>query len=793
MGNEDRPNITLDGDVSPFRQKLREAAADLKRFGSDGETAIGRMSGPLGALQSKFVAVGAILAGGAVFKEAVRQAAEFTEQSMKLGAALGVSATEASTYIAALEDIDVSQEEFIGAVKAMTKEIKNNEDGLQAMGLKTRDAAGNLRPLNELTVEGIAIVKGYKEGTDRAIAGQTMFGKSFQLTGNLLKLNSDALEENKKLQQELGAIVGGENVAAWEAYDSAGDKSHLTMKAMQTTVGNALIPALTDLGNWFVAIGPAAVTVIKGAIGGLVSTFHLVTTGVTVLWETLNAMVVSVAEPIRALGEAIGKALDGDWAGARAAVGNIGANIGAAWGKAFDEMVAKAQTTRDKIHNLFAEGTPSAAPDGGGKSAAGLVKPGDKEKKAKADKAPDSYMQYYEAALAEEKNLFEQENVLRQYSKEQELAYWRDRIGRAELTEKDRVAIAKRTSALELDIRRQSAKDERELEAVNIDARKAAALAQIEIDEQQANIARENGEITKLQLIELEERFAASRNEIERKAMQDRLDLASTDPTSSPAALQQIREQMLQVDRAYQLRKNQLEQDKKKEKGSFGSMFDDAGQAFGNMARNLLTSATTLRAQLAQVFQSIYQSFIVNLVTKPFGEWLASQARMLAIKMGFLTQETTMETTAAVTQGVAQHAAGITGVMSNSAIAATGAMASVAAIPFVGWSMAPEVGAATYATGMAYLASARNGYDIPKGLNPIVQTHEEEMILPKAHANVIRGLADSGQSKGSAGATVNVNVTAMDSQSVIRALTKGGALQKTLRELGRNFTPVKPS
>lgn len=790
MADNDRPNIILDGDVSPFRQKMREAAADLKRFGTDGETAIGRMTGPLGALQSKFVAIGAILAGGAVFKEAVAQAAEFTEQSMKLGAALGISATEASTYIAALEDIDVSQEEFIGAVKAMTKEIKNNEDGLQAMGLKTRDAAGNLRPLNELTVEGIAIVKGYKEGTDRAIAGQAMFGKSFQLTGNLLKLNSDALEENKKLQQELGAIVGGENVAAWEAYDAAGDKSHLTMKAMQTTVGNALIPVLTDLGNWFVAIGPAAITVIKGAIGGLVSTFHLVTTGVTVLWETLNAMVVSVAEPIRALGEAIGKALDGDWAGARAAVGNIGPNISAAWGNAFDEMAAKAQTTRDKIHNLFAEGTPSAAPGGGGKSADGLVKPGDKPKAAKADKGPpESYMQYYDAVLAEEKNVFEQENILRQYSKEQELAFWRDRIGAASLTEKDRLAIAKRTASLELDIRRQSARDDRELEAVNIAARKAAALAKIEIEEQQAAFARENGEITKSQLLELDEQFARRRYEIEYKAIQERLELASNDPTSSPAALAQIREQMLQVDRAYQLQKNQIGQKKKKEKDSFGSLFEDAGQAFGNMASKLMTSATTLRQQLAQVFQSIYQSFIVNLVTKPFAEWLASQARMLAIKLGFLAQETTMETTAAVTQGVAQHAAGVTGVMSNSAIAATGAMASVAAIPFVGWAMAPEVGAATYATGMAYLASARNGYDIPRGLNPLTQLHEEEMVLPAAHANTIRRLGEMGvEGGGAAGSSGGTPVHIHGSPDDTIKLRD---LPRVLKQLGRDFVMVK--
>ncbi len=50
--------------------------------------------------------------------------------------------------------------------------------------------------------------------------------------------------------------------------------------------------------------------------------------------------------------------------------------------------------------------------------------------------------------------------------------------------------------------------------------------------------------------------------------------------------------------------------------------------------------------------------------------------------------------------------------------------------------------------------SAEGGYDIPAGVNPIVQTHEQEMILPKEHANVIRGLARNGGAGGGMKLTV---------------------------------------
>lgn len=45
-------------------------------------------------------------------------------------------------------------------------------------------------------------------------------------------------------------------------------------------------------------------------------------------------------------------------------------------------------------------------------------------------------------------------------------------------------------------------------------------------------------------------------------------------------------------------------------------------------------------------------------------------------------------------------------------------------------------------------ASAEGGYDIPAGKNPVTQLHEKEMVLPKAQADVIRGLAANGGGTG---------------------------------------------
>lgn len=796
-------DFEIGADVSPLKQKLREAADAINQFGREGESFIGGMTGPLAALQEKFVLVGAILAGGAVFQEAVQMTANYTKESINLGRALGVSATEASNYIAALEDVDVSQGDFIAAAKGLSKELKNNESDLQGMGLSTRDAAGNLRPLNQLTVEAIEILNGYKEGTDRAIAGQTMFGKSFQLTGNLIELNSQTVADNAELQRSLASAVGQESVEAFAAFDAAGDKSALTLKSVSIAIGNALLPVLTDLANWFVAIGPAAIVIIRGALGGLVATFHLVTTGVTVLWETINAMVVTVAEPIRALAEALGRAISGDWDGAKSAITGIAGNITGAWGKAFDTIGAKAQSTRDRIWNLFADGTPVATPDGSGKSAAGLVKSdGVKDKKAKAAKADPSMMPYYEAGLAEAKRVASEQNALREYTKGEELAYWQTLLSAAQLGSKDRLAIEKKVADLTVQIRREAAKETVALEAEASRSRDALAIGHVDAARAAAQAALDLEQITKVQMAELEVKFEADRFAIQKAALQERLLLSELDPNASPVELARIKNELLEIEQKHQTNvitmQGQLRLAQKQAALESLQIWSSLGDRMSGLwdkgIQAMMNGTLTWRNGLRAVGAELVGWFATDVVGSMIKSWLAGEVKKLAIKMGFLGQEVAAQTTASTTTMAVKGTE--TAVVSggNAVKAGTGAAAALASIPFVG----PVLALAAMATVFAAVSSlagktksAAKGYDIPKGINPMVQTHEEEMILPAKYANAIRSMTNGGaQEIGGAAFSPSISVHAMDSRDVARTLRKGGALHTAIRGLRRDFVKV---
>ncbi|MVM94330.1 phage tail protein, partial [Acinetobacter baumannii] len=121
------------------------------------------------------------------------------------------------------------------------------------------------------------------------------------------------------------------------------------------------------------------------------------------------------------------------------------------------------------------------------------------------------------------------------------------------------------------------------------------------------------------------------------------------------------------------------------------------------------------------------------------------------------------------------------------------------AIPYVGPILAVGAGAAAFGlvAGLAgKIKSARGGYDIPAGVNPMTQLHEEEMVLPKQHANTIRALGKSMANGGLGGGGENTaqpvifspTIQAWDSKDVRRFFKKHGSeLADSLKGYNRNF------
>ncbi len=179
-------------------------------------------------------------------------------------------------------------------------------------------------------------------------------------------------------------------------------------------------------------------------------------------------------------------------------------------------------------------------------------------------------------------------------------------------------------------------------------------------------------------------------------------------------------------------------------------------------------------------FQSVVQGMLNG--TETWKQAVQSMYKTLtSVISGVISNMVTTWLEAQIQNLLASKTTALGGVTDNAAVAGSAAFASTAAIPYVGPELAPAAAAAAFAGAMSFAAglSAEGGYDIPAGINPIVQTHQREMILPAEDADTIRSFR--GMKPGSGGLDhkgmekIMSNVMRRNSSVVTKAIRRTGA------------------
>lgn len=264
------------------------------------------------------------------------------------------------------------------------------------------------------------------------------------------------------------------------------------------------------------------------------------------------------------------------------------------------------------------------------------------------------------------------------------------------------------------------------------EARRNSDLAAIDAAQQDAEQQLALRHITVEQMLELERGFEAKRYQIRMQALMQQESMMHG-PDEDPLALAQIHAQIEALEQQHQnklgaIKNKATQQQNKSMQGMYSNMQSGLASVIAGTAKGTMTMSQALQSMMQTVTGSV-----IDMLAQSAAQWL----------MNLVLTETTSKATA------------VGEIASNAGIAGAAATASAAAIPLVGWMIAPEAGLAASAAAMSYMpmASAAGGYDIPAGLNPIVQTHAREMILPAKHADVIRNMADNGGAGG--GNTIN--------------------------------------
>lgn len=755
-----RAEVVLDGDVGPLRKTLREGISAMNQFSKDSEKSIGGAMAPLEGMAKKFSMLAGVIASGAIFKEAIDETVKFTKEVNSLSKTLGISATDATAWNVALGDIYQDSDALTGAVGKLNRVLAEDEGNLNKLGIATRDSSGHLKAQGDIFLDVTAHLNKFKEGTDRNVEGAKIFGKSWADVAPMLNLTAEKIEDARKKADDLGLTLTEQSQGRVKDYRASMNDVGDVLLGLKNAIGQAVMPVLTRLGEWFSAIGPTAVLVTKGAIGGLATAFMGLQNAVVIVWEVINSFVFSVAEPIRALGEAFFHLANGDFKAASEAMMGWPERIGQQWAGTMDRIAASSKRTADDIAALWGPGNATkATPDGAGATTG-------KPKSAKAD---SSQMEALEAMMAKQKQMLIEGGFIREYEAQQELAFWKSKLEMANLSATDRLKIDRKVAQLSYEIKKKSLEQDRSLTAEERKASDDFAMSKLETELSAAKILLDNKAISKQQFLGIELDYEAQRYAIQAQALQDRLALFALDPNSNPVEAARIKGEMLRLEQEYQ--RTRLAAMNGADGGGGAAGFgNDLGDQFGKSLDSVLSRTQTFMQTMRGLFQGIRDAFIRNLVTEPLAQYVGSLGKMLMMKLGFLGQEQAAQV---ASSGVIMSAKGTetTAVsMGNAIQAGTGAAAAVAPTPYIGPILALAAMAAIFAAVSSFgggggktstsrtstkIPSAANGFDIPSGVNPMTQLHEEEMVIPSKYANAFRDLVDGGGD--ASGSVFNIN------------------------------------
>lgn len=812
----ERARIIIEGDASQLSRTLKAAGDQLQKFGSDIQSRFASVRDQLGNL-GNIVAV----LGTARLTQFADDAALVTARLKDVTGSASGAATAQAQLFAMAQRLQVSYSDLAGSFSKMLPAVKAMGGGTaeasrlaeilttsaKLSGASSAEAAASSQQFAQALQSGVlqgdelksilenngTLARLLADGLGVSVGELRSLGKEGKLTsdivGNALLSKYD---EIKRRSAELPQTVGG----AWTQINNAFQQFLSTLEE-KMGVFSALATTLGEVNKMLMAVSTSMKSSESSTLSaaGVARTFTETLAGIFDFGRMISQAFTSVGKDIGAVMAAIAQGARGNFSEATRIMKERTADLVVEsarlknlWsgGPGSSLHALRSQSTFNPGDESTLDARDLAMRGGGGSTLRNRGGGGGGGAAPKAAKTPadPSFMQYYEAALEEERRLSSEKDALREYSKQQELAYWRTLLGQAQLSSADRLAIQRKTAALEIEIRRQGATEQLSLDQQAIAQKSAMALGEVDGKRAAAQLLYANDQITKQQLIAMELEFHAQKYNIEARALQERLALLARDPNTSPLERQKLIDEQLQIEQKFSADRNKILGglgEKKGEATKSDPLFGGMANSFGQSLEYMLLQAKTFQDGLNMIFKGIASVFLRVVVTEPLGQYVAGQAKMFAAKMGFLGKEETAQMLASGKTAAIKNTEATSVIGAESAKAGAGAAASQAGIPIIGPALAIGAMVAMVAAVMALkgkMKSAARGYDIPAGVNPMVQLHEQEMVLPSPLSQGLRNIIEQqggGATPAGAGAGGGTTVIyAMDSQDVRRFMQKQG-------------------
>ena len=224
--------------ASKETQKAMSGIGDAAKKVADGAQTVadktkvlsGAAAGVLGAI------------GGLAYK-----AATSADDLNTLAKQTGFSTEELQKFQYAADLVDVSVDDITGAAKKLKKAVSSDSKELAALGVKTKNADGSFRDINDIFYDTLSALGNIKNETERDAAAMAIFGKSADSLAGIVDDGGKALKELGQEAEDMGLILSQDTLDSLNQVNDKIDRLKAQSKARLAETGAKAMEVLTPV------------------------------------------------------------------------------------------------------------------------------------------------------------------------------------------------------------------------------------------------------------------------------------------------------------------------------------------------------------------------------------------------------------------------------------------------------------------------------------------------------------------------------------------------------------------
>ncbi len=284
--------VRLVADTNRFRGDLERASRELSTFQRFAGTAVGKVALAAGAAAA---AVGVAMV--AMGKSAIDAADKLNDLSKQTGISteslsqLQYAAEQSGTD---LEGLTTGLRKFVRESTDAASKAGAARDAFDLIGVSVQDAAGNLRPTEQLLLDVAERFSQYQDGAAKAAFAQELFGKSGAALIPFLNEGRVGIERLMKEADRFGLTLKGTTAQAADDFNDNLGKLKSQMAGIGLQIAEEFLPAFIDITK---ALSDLLAT--KSDLSGF---FKAISTG----FRAVAYVAVATADAFKDIGRLIG-------------------------------------------------------------------------------------------------------------------------------------------------------------------------------------------------------------------------------------------------------------------------------------------------------------------------------------------------------------------------------------------------------------------------------------------------------------------------------------------------------